>query len=180
MRAKPRLSVPALLFSVKRSTLRLMPTELCWGDSVLERWQNGIALASKASARKGLGVRIPRAPFSKGKPLRSLGLGGFSFLEGRRGMRAPVRAEGPQGMGKKLSGCTPRRPRIPEGPQVNPSRSVFEGMTLPVLMSREGSFVPDPRLKLSGEWAREVVVGPPEVSQETEERAGCCSVVPTG
>ena len=31
--------------------------------TALERWQNGIALASKASARKGLGVRIPRAPF---------------------------------------------------------------------------------------------------------------------
>jgi hypothetical protein len=30
--------------------------------TALERWQNGIALASKASARKGLGVRIPRAP----------------------------------------------------------------------------------------------------------------------
>ena len=32
-------------------------------DLLEERWQNGIALASKASARKGLGVRIPRAPF---------------------------------------------------------------------------------------------------------------------
>jgi len=38
-------------------TLRLMRTEHCRGAGVLERWQNGIALASKASARKGLGVR---------------------------------------------------------------------------------------------------------------------------
>ena len=45
------------------------PTLCC-----LERWQNGIALASKASARKGLGVRIPRAPYS---PLRSLTWGAF-------------------------------------------------------------------------------------------------------
>ena len=36
-------------------------------STILERWQNGIALASKASARKGLGVRIPRAPFMKMK-----------------------------------------------------------------------------------------------------------------
>lgn len=34
-------------------------------DLLEERWQNGIALASKASARKGLGVRIPRAPFMR-------------------------------------------------------------------------------------------------------------------
>ena len=34
-----------------------------FSDLLEERWQNGIALASKASARKGLGVRIPRAPF---------------------------------------------------------------------------------------------------------------------
>ena len=39
-----------------------MRTEHCRGEAVLERWQNGIALASKASARKGLGVRIPRPP----------------------------------------------------------------------------------------------------------------------
>ena len=39
-------------------------------DLLEERWQNGIALASKASARKGLGVRIPRAPFMG--PQRSL------------------------------------------------------------------------------------------------------------
>ena len=64
-----------------------MRTEHCRGAAVLERWQNGIALASKASARKGLGVRIPRAPLSEGRPLRSLGLGVFSFLEVWRGMR---------------------------------------------------------------------------------------------
>ena len=46
----------------------------------LERWQNGIALASKASARKGLGVRIPRAPYL---PSRS-GLEGFFVSCGSR------------------------------------------------------------------------------------------------
>ena len=37
----------------------------CRSAAVLERWQNGNALASKASARKGLGVRVPRAPYLK-------------------------------------------------------------------------------------------------------------------
>jgi hypothetical protein len=44
-----------------------MPTELRWGDAVLERWQNGIALASKTSARKGLGVRA-EGPVGLGEP----------------------------------------------------------------------------------------------------------------
>src|SRR5690606_31095309 len=48
--------------------------------SVEERWQNGNALASKASARKGLGVRVPRAP---SPPSRSDGLEGVR-VSGRR------------------------------------------------------------------------------------------------
>ena len=46
----------------------------CRSVSILERWQNGNALASKASARKGLGVRIPRAPLrTKGPPGQTAG-----------------------------------------------------------------------------------------------------------
>ncbi len=52
------------------------------GASVLlERWQNGIALASKASARKGLGVRIPRAPLrTEDGPSGQVIRGAFSCL----------------------------------------------------------------------------------------------------
>ena len=50
------------LFLILKSTLRWPFPDVRRSGAVLERWQNGIALASKASARKGLGVRIPRAP----------------------------------------------------------------------------------------------------------------------
>ena len=46
---------------------------------VVERWQNGNALASKASARKGLGVRIPRAPYNA---LQATGLEGILHFGG--------------------------------------------------------------------------------------------------
>ena len=69
-----------------------MRTEHCRGAAVLERWQNGIALASKASARKGLGVRIPRAPYLKPKPPGSFDFGGFGFQVSWVRFRTPVRA----------------------------------------------------------------------------------------
>ena len=71
-RQHPLLVLLHDLINLRRAWVSRSPATPAPG--CLERWQNGIALASKASARKGLGVRIPRAPSS---PSRSLAWGAF-------------------------------------------------------------------------------------------------------